>query len=501
MKYPKLWNGPSPVGEALVRALQRTNSPWLTSMAGGVTAAKNANLSEVFQGVPDGIYTLGYEDASRPDEFTLRATDSFQKAFVSRGRWGRGKFTLSGIVAAGDGTGFVPEALAPPSAAVYRTRYGRSFKPVVSFQYAGDQFSTTGWVVLPTGRLSDGAASYGVLALGARLVGGLGERFGVWIYSLDRGESFDLTAFTLGPGWLHGLPAGSTTAPGEVFAIVPTYLRHNENHDDTDVFDNHDPYLSFMVRINGGNWVAVDGGELLAFAYPPDPPTGTFDALNARLQLRIQHMQGGRLLDGRVMYVTTPYLHDRQFDASGVTIPDPNLDASLAVFIGTEAGGFVRTANVALPYPIAIGVVQHIIWVGEYGGLILHPNPDFAPGASPVLVVFDGAGAHVATRTIPLPAARVSPLALALDETTLCVPAYGERNGVAAYRLYRTQDLGVTWEPWTTISKTAPPPSEDDVALNNYAVVSWLRDGLLPANLSPGAPWRSDAREPPPWEL
>lgn len=52
MKYPKLWNGPSPVGEALVRALQRTGgSPFQTSLtADGITAGTMNKLSEVKQG-------------------------------------------------------------------------------------------------------------------------------------------------------------------------------------------------------------------------------------------------------------------------------------------------------------------------------------------------------------------------------------------------------------------------------------------------------------------
>lgn len=48
MKYPKLWNGPSPVGEALVRALQQTGSPFLSAAtADGVYAGTMDGKSEV----------------------------------------------------------------------------------------------------------------------------------------------------------------------------------------------------------------------------------------------------------------------------------------------------------------------------------------------------------------------------------------------------------------------------------------------------------------------
>ena len=55
MKYPKLWNGASPVGEALVRALQRSNAPYLSSAtADGITANKMGGRSEVFQSGGEG---------------------------------------------------------------------------------------------------------------------------------------------------------------------------------------------------------------------------------------------------------------------------------------------------------------------------------------------------------------------------------------------------------------------------------------------------------------
>lgn len=49
VKYPKLWNGASPVGEALVRALQKSSVPYLSSRTGdGVEANKMQWRSEVF---------------------------------------------------------------------------------------------------------------------------------------------------------------------------------------------------------------------------------------------------------------------------------------------------------------------------------------------------------------------------------------------------------------------------------------------------------------------
>jgi len=55
MSYPKLWNGASPVGEALVRALNKQNAPYLSAHAGDqVVANKMKGYSEVFVGSGGG---------------------------------------------------------------------------------------------------------------------------------------------------------------------------------------------------------------------------------------------------------------------------------------------------------------------------------------------------------------------------------------------------------------------------------------------------------------
>lgn len=73
----------------------------------------------------------------------------------------------------------------------------------------------------------------------------------------------------------------------------------------------------------------------------------------------------------------------------------------------------------------------------------------------------------------------------------------GETEG---YYLLRSKDFGETWEPWTTITTKADRPDDGANTLANYAVVSWLRKGNLPAPLTPGSPWRSDSRRLKPWD-
>ena len=60
MKYPKLWNGASPLGEALVRALNKSDVPFLSAYAGGITASKSGNYREVRGGVESEFFSQGY---------------------------------------------------------------------------------------------------------------------------------------------------------------------------------------------------------------------------------------------------------------------------------------------------------------------------------------------------------------------------------------------------------------------------------------------------------
>jgi hypothetical protein len=57
MKYPKLWNGPNPVGEAKVRQLQQVDAPFLGASGPGFTAGKMGALSEV-KGGTDSPYLV-----------------------------------------------------------------------------------------------------------------------------------------------------------------------------------------------------------------------------------------------------------------------------------------------------------------------------------------------------------------------------------------------------------------------------------------------------------
>lgn len=76
MKYPKLWNGSSAVGEALVRALQMTGVPYLSARtADGVYAGVMDGKAEVKQERPENYVCLVWDESlyneADPDNSTL----------------------------------------------------------------------------------------------------------------------------------------------------------------------------------------------------------------------------------------------------------------------------------------------------------------------------------------------------------------------------------------------------------------------------------------------
>lgn len=86
MKYPKLWDGPSPVGEAMVRALQQTDAPFLTTIApDGTIAKKMGALSEVSGKV--AIDFLTYQGVLQDSSHKVRiwGAQSGHKRYLRRG--------------------------------------------------------------------------------------------------------------------------------------------------------------------------------------------------------------------------------------------------------------------------------------------------------------------------------------------------------------------------------------------------------------------------------
>ncbi|MBS0453946.1 MAG: hypothetical protein JSS14_21810 [Proteobacteria bacterium] len=81
------------------------------------------------------------------------------------------------------------------------------------------------------------------------------------------------------------------------------------------------------------------------------------------------------------------------------------------------------------------------------------------------------------------------------DTKTLVCPMYdGEHT------LYESKDFGLSWHKRCTISKVGIAPPTTGVRLNEFGIITYLREKSLPANSSPATPWFRDSHydDPPP---
>lgn len=547
MKYPKLRNGPSPVGESLVRALKKNGAPWLSAVtADGVVANKmGRSNSEVFQGGEDGIYCLGYENADDPTNYTIRGTRSFQRTFQSRGEWrgppidetqgsgyiGNRVFDVS-IIPTGWGKGFNVETYsgslsgigmreAGYAAKIHLTRYGKSLKQTYSFPGTAVEYQTFFF----TGTIGRSAASgyQPAMVIINRMAENDGARrdsYGVFQYSFDKFDTIHTVGFGFGEGWCHGAPHLVAYCASWLLIALPAYVYKKPAVQYPGVSyynDNADPNLSVLLRFTpDGDFQQIGAGQLFGFARPDPFPieewgnSGLYEFHeNGRTQYGVSSLQGRVLANGRVIVLSRAELYDWEFATNERLFPveDPELQKRIAVFTGSDSDGFSRGSDIEMPFPCLPGGGVN---VGPYVVFSIVRRVSDNPVGNTAILIFREDGAVHAIKDLPFDAHRVSPALFAINDSTLCVPAYGEVDGKSAYRIYKSEDLGDNWYPMTTISSTAPPPPEtyqDQYenqyyynSMQNYSVVSWLRKNDIPAPLEPGAPWLADERISKPWE-
>lgn len=528
MKYPKLWNGSSPVGEALARHLNKLNPPWLSAIAGDVIANKQGRRSEVFQGVPDALFALGYEDETDKTNFSVRAATGVPGLFVRRGRWGKGQFLSANFRYTGGGKGVVPERLEFNTQDNYGvdrisvSRFGRTFKPVLTFAWANDRYSNFAWEHIPLGRSSAAADfdwTYGFQFTTGVEVGpdGLVQFSATWAYTLDGGNTWAATQFGYPPGYLVGTGRSCPIDDATLFVVVPTYLTRSSTVGSlgSEYVTNDNPHLSFVLKLSDGGQSAavVDPGDLLNFKFPAGVEGSVlngweFERWNYDIAAGVRDIRLVRLVTGQVLGIALSRMYDRAFIGE-TEVVDLVATNSVVIFLGTESGGFTRIGTVFQPGGF-FGSSAEPKLVGDRVVTLLQPNAT-SPIGMAQLLVFDPDGTTWTMKPMPYAPHRVSTALLVLDETTFAVPMYGPKEGSDgdAYRLYVTEDYGDSWRAVSTISSKAPEPPEfvpetnppvPYVAMSNYATVAQFRVGAANASVTPGAPWYSDGRLPKPWE-
>lgn len=467
MKYPKLWNGPSPVGEALVRALQRTGSPFLSAHAGDVTAGTMNGPSEVKRGSEGLLLSLGHPyDTERQ---LARAKDA-RTPFTKSSGWGGGN-TRAVLHLAG-GFGLVLQPVALGVTGVLRTRSGSTLQPFATFTHdvAVGAPNTVFWSVAGSRYLTDGVArwSYGFAYRATE--GGVSRAS--YSYTLDGGETWATQSLAFGePGYTTGFPRVARLTPTSLLMLMPAYGRIDRT-------------ALLLLGDNGASYQQIDPGPLVAdhaTAYPHGSVT--------RFATWVNGLGICALADESVLVVAGGDLY------SPTLLPSPAGTLRLYRVNKNGGGALLHAAT-----PSGSAYLQELDPFDQ--PFVVGSRPVFLArcddaGEAPTLFVGSPDGSTWETRPMPRPQYATGHL-FALDEATLACPMYDADTG--EHRLFATTDFGATWTKRALIHGDAPAPNPTDRALARFGVVTLVRRGRLPAHIFPGAPWVGDARIAPPWE-
>jgi len=510
-KYPKSWpSGGHPVAESKVRQLQKLSAPWLRASGDEWVSEKQGKQSNVKVQGKGAWFCVGHEDPLDLDTGVVMRAGRHDLPFVRAGEQDYAPENLADPAGAGS---MEPRAILPMNTlsgwwmtftekiddfrfrfSLLRSMFGGQWKEALQVVASVDIYRlTVASIVGGIRRREDGSVVKGWLHLwyGAQKPAGY--------LSNDGGKTWNYIEFGK-PEFIQGVPGLNLVAPLVVFALVPVYVYWRPSSPLPNNTSARESYLC-TLDLESGAVNEIPAGDLLDLDETLFPDFGAVvslipseDAVNARLATLADQVSMVRLVNGGVMAVAPA----RYYDAGGAA------GYRVAVFIGTIAGGFVRTGEINGTARSCYGFPTPLMLVGDTPVMKLLPNnvegqaEAFEP---PRLVVWAPDGRSFTTKALPFPQHLCGELTV-ISPKELGITAYTIEEEVGAYRFFTTRDFGDTWVPKSTINKDAPSPS--DVSENqmiNFSKVTYVRDeDGRPANLTPGARWQSDGRLTPPWE-
>lgn len=479
MKYPKLWNGTSPLGEALVRSLQRVRSPFLSAKAGDVHANKMGGRSEVFQGDDIGLLSAGAtasDGLSKP--YRIAAAIQPRRPFTTAGVLDRfsavGNLRL-GYLGDGKAYTFVRSGTEVPDTSrtiAVTTKRGRLFSSVLEVAHSTARVSAG----VP-GALTGMPLQWTYGFSGTRIVSPDEVRPVYWRKTEDGLVAVDIPVvqdFTGGaflrditPVWMHRV------GPTSILGLVPV-------EPPIDIASPEPLYHLSRLALsndNGVSWSMLPPGALISEMEPTPSSPGIDFALELRefaAGLVILAMSNGQWL---IAGVTRLYSPGGSISGRG---------RALVLFRVTESGSVME-----LSVPTTADAGLHGFVLGDEPVLQL----GFGPGETGTLLRFAPDLADVAVLDLPWVGSRHGTV-LPLSPTELMVPAYDGD----AYRLFLSGNGGATWTPGGTIDRKAPPPTTTERVMRRYSRVELVRRNGRAAPTFPGQPWVGDSRITPPWE-
>jgi hypothetical protein len=503
MKYPKLRDGVSPVGEAEVRRLGLLTAggmPFAKTVVGDVSSYSRNGFPEVHQGqVLDGYYALGNLTGDAGPFFTVGSTTAKGK-FGKRGRYDTSRasfFGITGFYYVGNGLMAVPGDIDAERYTVTTTPDAKRFKDESQWFYSYEP-EDTGLQSVQTFRVVRGAYfkdaadndklkfTYGVNNLLIVDPAGTGveanyQFLPMYHYKLD-GEWHTGTMLAYPRPWRTGFPQTFRVAPKILLSYTPVYTPRSTAIETP-------PSFFTVSHDNGATWSFVTSDHWSVFPVAPTtvpggPPVVAIDLYNELVSDNAKHIEVLPETATTCLVVMKMQRGDALITTPKYVVVRVNYSALTGTYLGDLPVN--TSANPAERYD---GLVQ-----GELGRV----------GTTVFVQLFNRYGSHPHTlllriagvwtqRLLPWAGHHVG-VVTPIDDKTLVVPVYdGEHS------LFESKDLALTWSKRAVLRTDAAAPSTDeDIALlTRFAAVCFVRKNNQPAPGHPGAPWVTDERVTP----
>lgn len=482
---PKLWDGPTAVGERKMSALENVDTPYLTAYSGNATSYKRGLFREVHNKKPglDGWFSLGQiqpgVNADAPTYFVGSFTGI--GTFSQRGIFG----TKVDVVApqlqtlwSGQTTVTV---LSPYSGGahpitqidIYRGRGAYGFSLWVTYYVSSTGFQSFAPALAPARALNENNVLDRVCVVATMLIDETDTWFpAVYVYRNGFWEpSFGVLGY---PAHRHGIPNLQRALPSTVVMFVPTVATPGQ------------PFERAFLEIstdNGINWGTVADSTFIEAVVGDGitPPYGDFPNGRAADTFSVlpRDSENCFILANKQLpfEVGVPY---RPLVVGILNIPSTTVTS---VWTVTD---LPHNEDLAESYRVLKSPTKsHEFWC------MLAVDLDH-PELPPILVRTEDFVTFEQT-TLGWEAQYVGALS-AFDERTLLLSVYEGGN----YVMYQSKDDGITWTKRATLRANTPPPEFEFGFMQRFGVVTVVsRDGL-PAPARPDVPWAVDASHPAP---
>lgn len=530
-KFPKLWRGPSPEGEARARQLRKSDAPFLSASGPGFRTAKMKHFSEVItEDAPPALVTcnpIQYTDF----DANIRSTHVSGGPFIKR-IFGRPETdVLTNVEALSSTAGAVPPcvgmgygmALFSPIFAVaggYELRLaswsGQRSMTVYGAGFAADDIGQLGLIPFGPGWSGEGENYRGLAGVAA--VDATGRAWLNAVYVNERGDGIGSIsgALPFAGTPLATIPTIFWTARGvRVVRVGPAdlvamyallYLKPEETPGAEPTLDNaYTQYYLAVSRDNGVSWSArTISMQELESGVVPAPEILQYDFAAGR---RCSFFCATRFDESRALLAyqkTAPGVLSGGF-TFGTVCARLNLNTLTFDWIFAEGGSAATQHTATLVTLFRLGD-EFVLQQRDEPVRPSEPEPDPWPGGVPRngIVRRGTNGSAWSDESLPWPSWRTGTItAIGADE--LCVPVYVEEPGFTGDRIFRRKSGDSEWRPSARIGRTpaisAPTVEGGNTFLRSYNGVIAVRDSLgRELAPTPGAPWMSDSRFPAPWE-